>query len=158
MDGVRLHVVAVREAVLAGVAPGEKPVAAVLLEVLELRQHDDVSGVAVYHADDLATRMSAVPLDKNREQILARRYEEEPGRPEVLVDRRFDDVIRASLDLDGKDVLVHDLPAPRTLAAVYERHDDIVFEVLPPVLWTRIVRLLDLVVRVDVEGVVTPLP
>ena len=65
MNPVRLDIPATeREAVLARIAAGQQPVAPVLLEVLVLREYDDLPGVGIDKPDHLLPGVGAIPLDQ----------------------------------------------------------------------------------------------
>ena len=163
VDAVRLDVPAAEGiAVLARIAVGQQPVAPVLLEVLVLREYDDLPGVGIDKPDHLLSGVGAIPLDQLPQQVLGRGDEEKPRRPEVLVDGRLPDVVHTRLDLDRHDELAHDLAAGSSFVdaftAVHDGHDDIVLEVVSMVIGTRVVRLLYLVVGAGVEYVTLLLP
>lgn len=143
--------------VRTGIAPGQQPVAAVLPEVLALRQHDDLPRIAVDEADYLLTGMTLVVVDHRPEEVPRRGEEEKARSPEVLVDRGFEDVPFRGLDLDGYEVPVHDLlvelPLVHPLPAEGEHHDDVVLEPVPPVIGKHVVRLLDSVVPAHIHDV-----
>lgn len=106
--------------------------------------------------------MCVIPADQGRQQALGRGDEEEPRRSKVLVDGRLPDVVHARLDLDRHDELAHNLAAGpsfvNAFSAVHDGHDDIVLEVVPMVIGTRVVRLLHLVVGAGIEYVTLLLP
>ena len=163
VDAVRLDVPAAKGiAVLARIAAGQQPVAPVLLEVLVLRERDDLPGVGIDKPDHLLPGMGAIPLDELPQQVLGRGDEEETRSPQVLVDGGLPDVVHTRLDLDRHDELVHDLAAGPSFvdafSAVHDGHDDIVLEVVPMVIGARIVRLLHLVVGAGIENVTLLLP
>lgn len=163
VDAVRLDVPAAEGiAVLARIAAGQQPVATVLLEVLVLREYDDLPGVGIDKPDHLLPGVGAIPLDQLPQQVLGRGDEEKARRPEVLVDGRLPDVVQTRLDLDRHDELAHDLAAGpsfvNAFSAVHDGHDDIVLEVVPMVIGARVVRLLHLVVGAGIENVTLLLP
>lgn len=163
VDSIRLNVPATEGiAVLARIAAGQQPVAPVLLEVLVLREYDDLPGVGIDKPDHLLPGMGAIPLDQLLQQVLGCGDEEKPRRAKILVDGRLPDVVRTRLDLDRNDELAHDLAAGPSFvdafSAVHDGHDDIVLEVVSMVIGTRVVRLLHLVVGAGVKYVTLLLP
>lgn len=163
VDAVGLDIPAAEGvAVFARIAAGQQPVAPVLLEVLVLREYDDLPGVGIDKPDHLLPGVGAIPLDQLPQQVLGRGDEEKPRRPEVLVDGRSPDVIHARFNLDRHDELAHDLAAGPSFVdaftAVHDGHDDIVLEVVPMVLGARVVRLLHLVVGAGIKHVTLLLP
>ena len=65
VDAVRLDVPAAEGiAVLARIAAGQQPVAPVLLEVLVLRENDDLPGVGIDKPDHLLPGVGAIPQDQ----------------------------------------------------------------------------------------------
>lgn len=101
VDAVRLDVPAAEGiAVLARIAAGQQPVAPVLLEVLVLREYDDLPSVGIDNPNHLLPGVGAIPLDQLPQQVLGCGDEEKPSRAKILVDGRLPDVVHTRLDLD----------------------------------------------------------
>lgn len=140
---------------LAGITPGQQPIAPVLLKYLKLRQHHNLSGIAVDETYNLLPGMHDQTVEQRQKQPGGRRIEEEPRCAQVLVNIRFVDVTFSRLDFDSGYVLVHYLFAGFALAgaltAMDQGHDRVVLELPPRVVGTREIRLRDFVSCRDVE-------